>query len=292
MTVMHRFVVVPKVAHPWYDEVRDGAEYQARLLSEQSGAAIEVDFVCPPTVGVTEQNATLEGLVLNPPSGLAIDPVDSVDHLPALSSLQAAGTRIVLFDAPSSAPGMTSIGNCFSEQGAIAAERLAQLLGYSGKVALMHGCPTAPNHQERHAAQLSVLARYPGITVVDGGTDNDSIETARSEAASVLAEHEDLSGYLCCDASGPIGIAEALRESGRVGRVKVVSMDGIRPILEAVKAGVIEASAATMPHMQGSMAVLMLWQATLGVPLPKTVDTGIDLITRDNVDAFLARSAR
>ncbi len=67
-------------------------------------------------------------------------------------------------------------------------------------------------------------------------------------------------------------------------------MDGIRPILEAVKEGIIEASAATIPHMQGSMAVLMLWQATLGVALPKFVDTGIDLITKDNVDAYLARS--
>lgn len=290
MTVTHRFVIVPKVAHPWYDEVRAGAESQARILSEHSGATIEVEFVCPSTVGVAEQNATLEQVAQTPPSGLAIDPVDSIEHLPALASLQAAGIPVVLFDAPSPAPGMTSIGNCFSEQGAIAAERLAELLGFSGKVALMHGCPTAPNHQERHAAQLRVLAKYPGITVVDGGTDNDSIDTARLEALSVLAAHADLDGYLCCDASGPIGIAEALKESGRVGKVRVVSMDGIRPILEAVQAGVIEASAATKPHMQGSMAVLMLWQATLGVPLPKTVDTGIDLITRDNVDAFLARS--
>ena len=289
MTVMHRFVIVPKVAHPWYDEVRAGAEYQARVLSECLGVTVEVEFVCPTMAGVAEQNATLEQVAaMNPLSGLAIDPVDSIEHLPALASLQAAGTPVLVFDAPSPAPGMTSIGNCFSEQGAIAAERLAGLLGYAGKVALMRGCPTAPNHQERHAAQLDVLAKYPDITVVDGGTDNDSIETARSEAASVLAAHEDLAGYLCCDASGPIGIAEALKEAGRVGRVKVVSMDGIRPILEAVKAGVIEASAATMPHMQGSMAVLMLWQATLGVPLPKNVDTGIDLITKDNVDAFLA----
>jgi len=43
--------------------------------------------------------------------------------------------------------------------------------------------------------------------------------------------------------------------------------------------------------MQGSMAVLMLWQASLGMPLPRAIDTGIDLITRENVDAFLAADA-
>jgi ribose transport system substrate-binding protein len=45
-----------------------------------------------------------------------------------------------------------------------------------------------------------------------------------------------------------------------------------------------------MPAMQGSMSILMLWQASLGVPIPQRVDTGIDLITPGNVDSFLART--
>jgi ribose transport system substrate-binding protein len=40
--------------------------------------------------------------------------------------------------------------------------------------------------------------------------------------------------------------------------------------------------------MQGSMSILMLWQASLGVPIPQRLDTGIDLITPANVDSFLA----
>jgi ribose transport system substrate-binding protein len=43
-----------------------------------------------------------------------------------------------------------------------------------------------------------------------------------------------------------------------------------------------------MPAMQGSMSILMLWQTSLGVPIPQRVDTGIDLITPENVDSFLA----
>ena len=27
-----RFIIVPKVAHPWYDEVNEGAQVQANLL--------------------------------------------------------------------------------------------------------------------------------------------------------------------------------------------------------------------------------------------------------------------
>jgi ribose transport system substrate-binding protein len=64
-------------------------------------------------------------------------------------------------------------------------------------------------------------------------------------------------------------------------------MDGIKPILDAIKEGVIESSSATIPKMQGSMSVLMLWQASLGVQIPQAIDTGIDVITQENVDRYL-----
>ncbi len=156
----------------------------------------------------------------------------------------------------------------------------------------MQGFPTAPNHRQRYEAQLAVLRECPGITVVDGGVDNDSIEQAKAQAAAVLATHPGLRGYLCCDASGPIGIATAIREAGRVGQVTAVGMDGIEPILHAIKDGVLESSAATIPDMQGSMALLMLWQAAEGIRIPQKIDTGIDLITAANVDDFLAAYQR
>jgi ribose transport system substrate-binding protein len=44
----------------------------------------------------------------------------------------------------------------------------------------MQGVPDAPNHRQRYDAQLAALARYPGITVVDGGLDHDDIDVAES----------------------------------------------------------------------------------------------------------------
>jgi ribose transport system substrate-binding protein len=283
-----RFVIVPKCAHPWADEVRKGANAQASLLGEQLGIDVVVDYVAPSCAGVDEQNAALESAAATRPDGVAVDPVAAIDDLTAIRTMQQGGVPVIVFDSPSPQPGMTSVGNDFAQQGTIAAERLVELIGGRGKVAVMRGYPSAPNHRERHEAQLAVLKRHPGISIVDGGTDNDDIGTAEREAAEVLGANPDLRGYLCCDAAGPIGIAAAVRKAGKVGAVAVVGMDGIRPILEAVKAGILESSASTMPAMQGSMSILMLWQASLGVPIPQRVDTGIDLITPENVDSFLA----
>jgi len=283
-----RFIIVPKVAHPWFDEVNKGAQAEAEILNRELGVEIVVEYMPPSIAGVAEQNAVLEDAAASQPSGIAVDPVDAVGHMTAINHIKDQGIPVVLFDSPSPDASITSVGNDFSQQGTIAAERLVKLLGGVGKVAVMQGYPTAPNHKERYEAQLAVLRKYPEITVVDGGIDNDDIETARQQALAVLESHTDLSGYLCCDASGPIGIATAIKQAGKAGKIKVVSMDGIKPILEAIKEGVIESSSATIPRMQGSMSVLMLWQTSLGVPLPQAIDTGISVITQENVDKYLA----
>jgi len=286
-----RFIIVPKVAHPWFDEVNKGARAQAAILSRELGIEIVVDYMPPSVAGVVEQNLILEKAAMSSPSGIAVDPVDALGHMTSINHIRDDGIPVVLFDSPSPDASITSVGNNFSQQGIIAAERLVKLIGGAGKVAVMRGYPTAPNHKERYEAQLAILKKYPEITVVDGGTDNDDIETARQQAALVLQSHPDLSGYLCCDASGPIGIATAIKQAGKAGKVKVVSMDGIKPILDAIKEGVIDSSSATIPRMQGSMSVLMLWQASLGIHMPQAIDTGIDVITQENVDRYLADAA-
>jgi ribose transport system substrate-binding protein len=283
-----RFVIIPKVAHPWFDEVYKGAKAQAEILSRELGTEIVVNYLPPTVCDAAEQSAILDNVAKSHLTGIAVDPVDAVGHMTAIRRIRDQGIPVVLFDSPSPESSITSIGNNFARQGIIAAERLVKLIGHTGKVAVMQGFPTAPNHRERYEAQIAVLKKYPDITVVDGGIDNDEIETARQQALSVLESHPDLKGYLCCDASGPIGIATAIKEAGKGGKVKVVSMDGIKPILDAIKEGVIDSSSATIPKMQGSMALLMLWQASLGVQIPQTIDTGIDVITQENVDRYLA----
>lgn len=285
-----RFVIIPKVDHPWFREVHRGALAQARLLEAPLGSSVTVEYRAPASPTVGDQNSVLDQVVAEGPSGIAVDPVDSPANLPGMTAARERGVPVVIFDSPSADPAFTSVGNDFREQGRVAAERLVALLEGTGEVALMRGVPTAPNHLQRYEAQLDVLKKHPAITVVDGGADYDDIPRARQEAAAVLDSHPVLKGYLCCDASGPIGIAAALRDAGKVGVVKVVGMDGIEPILHEIKDGVLESSVATIPAMQGAMALLMLWEASQGVRIPQKIDTGIDIITRQNVDRFLYAS--
>lgn len=281
------FVIVPKCVHPWFDEVNKGAQLQADALSKQLGVKVTIDYRAPETADVAEQNTVLEQAAATKPDGIALDPLDYEGNKAVIEEIQKQGIPVILFDAPApEGSGLTSVGNDFSEQASIAANMLASLIGGEGKVAVMQGVPTAPNHAQRYQAHLDTLAKYPGIEVVDGGIDNDSVEEAQSQAAAVLAANPDLKGYLNCDASGS-GIAAAIEEAGKKGQVTVVSMDNLIEILDYVKSGTITATSSTIPQMQGSMSVLMLWQASIGIEIPKVVDTGIAYIDSSNIDEWI-----
>ncbi len=283
------FVIVPKCVHAWFDEVNKGAVAEAEVLSEQLGVEVKIDYRAPQTADVVEQNSTLEQAAATHPDGIALDPVDYEGSKAVIEEIQAQGIPVILFDAPSpEGSGLTSVGNDFAEQASLAAEKLVEILGEEGgKVAVMQGAPSAPNHAERYEAHLAVLAKYPQIEVIEGGIDNDNIETAQQQAAAVMAANPDLKGFLNCDACGS-GVAAAIEEAGKAGEVKFVSMDNLIEILNYVKSGTITATSSTIPQMQGSMSVLMMWQASLGIEIPAKVDTGIAYIDETNIDEWIA----
>ncbi len=112
-----RFIIVPKVAHPWFEEVNKGAQAQAAILSRELGVPIEIDYRPPSIAGVAEQNAVLEEAARGRPNGIAVDPVDAVDHLKAIERIRKQGIPLVLFDSPSLHAGITGIGNDFAQTG-------------------------------------------------------------------------------------------------------------------------------------------------------------------------------
>jgi ribose transport system substrate-binding protein len=282
-----RFIMIPNVVHAWYDEVNKGAQKQAKLLSEQLGVKVTVDYRAPKNADVAEQNSVLEQAAATKPDGIALAPLDIEGNRAVVEEILRQGIPVVLFDAPPSM-GLTTVGNDFGEQALYATKRMVEILDGKGKVAVMHGVPSAPNQAERYDTHINYLSQFPGIEIVDGGIDNDNVEDAKQQAAAVIAAHPDLDGYLSVNAAGPIGQCSAVEEADKVGQIHVVGMENLIEMLKYVKSGTMDSSASTIPQMQGTMSILMLWQNYLGVETPKFVDTGIAFVTKDNVDEWIS----
>ncbi len=282
------FVIVPKCVHEWFDAVTYGANQEAAALSQQLGVNVKIDYRAPATADVTTQNTVLEQAAATNPDGIILDPNDYSGSKQIIDEIQAKGIPVMLFDARVPGSGLCAVGNDFAEQATLEAQDLAKRLGEKGKIAIMHGVPTAANHSERYETFKTVLAEYPNIEVIEAGADQDNYQTAQQLAAACIAANPDLGGFLCVDASGPIGISAAIEEAGMQGKITFVGAENLLQILQYIKNGTMVCSYSTKPQDQGALAVLMLFQATMGMDVPQFVDTGILYIDSSNVDEWIS----
>ena len=284
------FIMIPNCVHPWYDQVNMGAQQAAEMLSEVYGAKITIDYRAPQVGDLADQNTILEQAAATKPDGIAFAPIDYAGSKAIIDEVRAQGIPVVMFDTPvESGSGITCVGNDFAEQALVAAKRMVEILDGKGKVAIMHGVPSAANQAARYDAYIEFFKDYPEIELIDGGIDNDNIEDAKTQAAAVIAANPDLDGYLSVNASGPIGQCSAIEEAGKVGEIKVVGMENLIEMLQYIKSGTMESSSSTKPIMQGEMCTLMLFNMVAGNPddVPQFVDTGILFVDSSNVDEWI-----
>ena len=274
-----RFVVIPKVTHPWFEAVHGGAKAAAQMIQGQTNTPVVIDYRPPAKAEAELQAAMLQAAIRSKPTGITIDLLDATRLKPLLEQAEREGIPITVFDSepPADLP-ITSIGANFCQQAQITAQRLANLLGGQGEVAIMRGVPTAPNHAIRAECHRKLFANYPGIKVVASPADNDNVETAQQLALATMQQHPQLKGWVVSDAGGGIGVGRAIQALGKQGRVQVVALDDLPELLNLIQVGVVDSTAASRPISQGYWSVLTLWQQSLGAPPIQRIDTGISVL--------------
>jgi ribose transport system substrate-binding protein len=287
-----RIVIVPKVVHPWFDDLVNYSRLQAEELGNQIGRKITIDYRAPTNADVAEQNSIIQQAAATRPTGIAIDLLDYNGTAAVIDEVRRQGIPVVFFDAE--APddtGIPQVGSPSEDQARIAAEYLAKVIGGRGKVAIMQGVPTAPNHEARYQYYWKYFAdNYPNITLIQGGVDNDDIQTAQQQAAATIAANPDLAGYIGSNAAYPIGVGNAVREAGKIGQIHVVGLESMVETLQLIKDGALDGTSTAPTAIQGSQIVMLIWQQSLGNRVPLKINTGIDLVTRENVDEAMAEA--
>ena len=94
----YRFVIVPKVVHPWFDKVNDGAKDAAKMLTDLTKTNVVVDYRAPQTADVVVQNQILESAISTKPDGLTLDLLDPDGNRPVLDEAKKQNIPVVVFD--------------------------------------------------------------------------------------------------------------------------------------------------------------------------------------------------
>lgn len=273
-----------------------GIDYWRKCLKGFEDAAqalnVSVEYRGATQYDVHEQLTVLEQVIARKPAGIALTAIDPEALNEMINKAIDAGIPVVLFDsgAPESR-AHSFLGTDNYNAGATAANKMAELLDESGQVAVITS-PNQLNHQERTAGFLDTIrTRYPDMQVVavlDGKGDQLESKKAAEEA---MRFHPELSGIFATEANGGVGVAEAAQDRRRTD-LKIIGFDTDKGTLDMVQEGAISATLAQGTWKMGYWSLQFLFHLhhDMSDPdVPRMVDTGITVVTRDNVDQFYAK---
>jgi ribose transport system substrate-binding protein len=278
------FGVVPKITHPFYDDVLSGLEEKT---SELEG--VEYQWIAPPTGNPAEQVQILEDLINKGVNGIGLAPLEAASVEPVIAQAKAAGIPVVTFD--SDAPNSERVayyGTDNRAAGRNQAEVMAEAIGGKGKVALVTGSLVMANLTERIAGVKEVFAeKYPDIEIVDTIATDDDFAKGLDVCEAMLRAYPDLNGVIAVSMTGSVAMPKVLADPAFADRkgLVVVAFDDFEDTLKGIRDGYILATMVQRPKQMGVLVIDGLYALNTGEPA-ESVDTGIVVVNMDNIDSY------
>jgi len=277
-------IFVPKVVHPWYEVVEAGAKAAAAEFSKE-GITVNVVFDAPAVADITEHLKKIEAAVSRRPEGLAVACLDPASDTQAIRDALKAGLATATFDTdcPDSGRIMYVGHNKDFEDGYELGKFLASKVGEQGKVGVLSGSLSAPNHKARVAGFKKAISEYPNMQLAFDLPDNDDLQKAADLTENALQANPDLVGVFGCNASAPIGAARAVENAKLKGKVHIVGMDDLPEAIGYLKSGTIDALKAQRQWEIGYWTVKYFVAMSEGHTFPREHATGSQLLTADKL---------
>ena len=255
-------------------------------------ADVEVDFRLTPPPEAAEQQRIVDDLLTRGVDAIAISPVDPQNQT---RMINAAATRALVFTQDSDAPQSDRacyIGTDNVAAGRQAGQLIREAIPAGGSIMLFVGKLDAQNAQERIQGIKETLAGSK-IRVIDVRTDDVDDVRAKANAADTLVRYPDIKGLVGLWSYNGPAILNAVREAGRVGRVKIVAFDEADETLAGVKDGAIHGTVVQQPFEFGYQSIVRMAQALRGdrsfIPATEQIIVPTLVVNRSNVEDFTTK---
>ncbi len=277
------FVMVPKGVHPYYEPCFEGF----KAAAEKYG--ITAEYEAPQQFDIALQVKVIEDLISRGVDGIAISALDDKPLVPVIKRAMAAGIMVLTFDAPApSSEQLSYIGTNNKNAGYSGGEKLAELIGDTGKIAILQGGLGAPNlNLRREGIAEALKANAPGIEIVTVEDTQGKFDLAVNKTEAILETYPDVSAIFGVSAYGAPGAGKVVKEQGKVGSVVVAGFDDLKDTLEGIREGSIQFCLVQKTFTMGWLSVEKLLAAVNGEEIEKEIDTGIIVVTKDNVDSYM-----
>jgi ribose transport system substrate-binding protein len=273
----------------FYITMHKGAQAAAEALGDT------LIYQGSPQPDVTAQVSVIDAVIARHPDAIIIAPDDKVQLIQALKKADDAGIKVICLDTfigtgkyqTGSGDADFPLSYIASDNvlgGQIAARALAKSIGDKGKVYVSNVRPGVSTTDQREEGFKEEMKTHPGITVLETQFNDDDANKSASQLQAMLARNPDLAGVFGANLFSALGAANGVKQAGASGKVKAVSFDAPKSMVEQLKTGLIDIAIAQHPAEIGYFGVVAAHAYLNGQSVPTLIGTGFTVMTKENVD--------
>jgi ribose transport system substrate-binding protein len=262
-----RIAYLAMETNPWWTPVKAGVMEAKEILKDYN---TKVDWI----VAGDRHTADVFGIAIEAAIAQNYDGIACLagdeGMIPFIKKARDANIAVATYNSETNQESARAffVGADNYEQGRECGEKMAQLIGGKGKIAIITGFFAVEAHELRRTGFKDVIAeKYPDIKIVGEVENTDLADIAYTQAMDFMSSFPDLSG-IYITASGQFGAANAVKDNGKKGSVKVVCHDFLPETVGLVKEGVIEGLIDQSTKLQGRDVVIRLYNFIVGGIVP------------------------
>ncbi len=243
---------------------------------------------------VGKQLSQIQNFIAQDAAAIIVNAADTEATPSMTKAAREAGVPLVYVNrrpAEETLPdGIVFVGSDDRQAGTLEMEEIARLMNHRGNVAVMVGELSSSGAQLRTRALEDVVAKYPGLKIVEKQVGNFQRErgldlmnnwlTAGTKIDAVAANNDEMA----------IGAIMAIQQAGiPTGKLLVGGVDATPDALAEIGKGTLAVTVFQDARGQARGAVDAAVKLARGEKIPSFVWIPFELVTRDNYKSFLNR---
>lgn len=205
----------------YFISCKAGAEKAAKELG------VELLFDGPTDSNAAKQNEIVENWITLGVDVIAVAAENREGISTALRKAQKQGIKVITYDADAMPDARSFFVNQATPQGIgySLMDEAARLLNNEGEFAMITASLTAANQREwQKHVEARVKEKYPKMKLVAVRPCDDLKDKAQSEATAMMSANPNLKLIMSICSPGVPGAAEAVKQAGKTGKVKVIGL--------------------------------------------------------------------
>jgi ribose transport system substrate-binding protein len=284
-----QIAVIPKgTTHEFWKSIQAGARQAASELGVAilwKGPQKEDDRA--------QQITVVEDFISRGVDGIVLAPLDDRALMRPVRDAVREKIPVVIIDSALQGEDFISfVATDNYKGGVLAARRMGELLQGEGNIFMIRYQAGSASTTKREAGFLDTMEKeFPRVNfLVQDQYAGSTTETAYQLTENLLNRFPDVDGIFCPNESSTFGSLRALQEAGKAGEIIFIGFDSSPKLVQGLQDGHIQGLVLQDPVKMGYLGVRQMVLHLRGQPVAKRIDTGVYMVTKENMEEPQMRS--